>query len=285
MPGTDSASFSELISLPRTLVMGIINTTPDSFSDGGKHFDPEVAIAASLEMLEAGADIVDVGGESARPGSAPVELEEELRRAIPVIRAIFQHRPDAWISIDTRRRIVAEAAIKGGARIINDITGFRDDPSLVGLARETGAGLVVMHMLGKPKTMQQDISYNSFPGDIYDFFQERIRTLEAEGIDPDHIVIDPGIGFGKTFEHNLTLINRLDLFRPLGKPILIGPSRKAFIGKILDQPNPEERAVGTLAVVTAAILRGASVVRVHDVPPAVQACKVADALVRERMAS
>ena len=285
MPGTDSASFSELISLPRTLVMGIINTTPDSFSDGGKHFDPEVAIAAALEMLEAGADIVDVGGESARPGSAPVEPEEELRRAVPVIRGISQHRPDAWISIDTRRRIVAEAAIKGGARIINDITGFRDDPSLVGLARETGAGLVVMHMLGKPKTMQQDISYNSFPGDIYDFFQERIRTLEAEGIDPDHIVIDPGIGFGKTFEHNLMLINRLDLFRPLGKPILIGPSRKAFIGKILDQPNPEERVVGTLAVVTAAILRGASAVRVHDVPPAVQACKVADALVRERVAS
>ncbi|MBI4965106.1 MAG: dihydropteroate synthase [Desulfomonile tiedjei] len=278
-------TFAELVSQPRTLVMGVINTTPDSFSDGGKHLDAEIAIAAALEMLEAGADIVDVGGESTRPGSAPVNEEEELRRAIPVIRGICRQRADAWVSIDTRRRNVAKAAVQHGARIINDVTGFRDDPSLVDLAREVRAGLVVMHMLGKPKTMQQDIHYDSFPGDIFDFFQERIRTLEDSGIPPENIVLDPGIGFGKTFDHNLVLINRLDIFRPLGKPILVGPSRKSFIGKILDEPNPEARVVGTLAAITAAVLRGASIVRVHDVPPAVQACKVADAVVRERVAS
>lgn len=285
MTATEPMTFAELVSQPRTLVMGVINTTPDSFSDGGKHLDAEIAIAAALEMLEAGADIVDVGGESTRPGSAPVNEEEELRRAIPVIRGICRQRADAWVSIDTRRRNVAKAAVQHGARIINDVTGFRDDPSLVDLAREVRAGLVVMHMLGKPKTMQQDIHYDSFPGDIFDFFQERIRTLEDSGIPPENIVLDPGIGFGKTFDHNLVLINRLDIFRPLGKPILVGPSRKSFIGKILDEPNPEARVVGTLAAITAAVLRGASIVRVHDVPPAVQACKVADAVVRERVAS
>ena len=178
---------------------------------------------------------------------------------------------------------MAEAATQCGARIINDVTGFRDDPSLVDLAREAGTGLVVMHMLGKPRTMQQDIHYNSFPDDICDFFRERIRSLEDAGIPPGDIVIDPGIGFGKTFDHNLVLINRLEVFRPLGKPILVGPSRKSFIGKILDEPNPEARGVGTLAVVTAAVLRGASIVRVHDVLPAVQACKIADAVVREKV--
>jgi dihydropteroate synthase len=283
MRASKSMSFSELMKQSRTLIMGVINTTPDSFSDGGKHLEPEIAISAGLDMLEAGADIVDVGGESTRPGSVAVDVEEELRRAIPVIRGIQQGRTDAWISIDTRRRKVAEAALKCGARIINDVTGFRDDPSLVDLAREAGTGLVVMHMLGKPRTMQQDIRYNSFPGDIYDFFQERIRSLEDAGIPPGHIVIDPGIGFGKTFDHNLVLINRLEVFRPLGKPILVGPSRKSFIGKILDEPNPEARGVGTLAAVTAAVLRGASIVRVHDVPPAVQACKIADAVVREKV--
>lgn len=284
MMATKSMAFAELVRQPRTLVMGVINTTPDSFSDGGEHLDPEVAIAAALEMLEAGADIVDVGGESTRPGSVPVEVEEELRRTVPVIRGICEHRPDSWISIDTRRMKVAEAAVGAGARIINDITGFRDDPSLVDLARESGTGLVVMHMLGKPKTMQQDIHYDSFPRDIYDFFEERIRTLQDSGIPPEDIVIDPGIGFGKTFDHNLALINRLEVFLPLGKPILVGPSRKAFIGKILGEANPAARVVGTLAAVTAAILRGASIVRVHDVPPAVQACKIADAVVREKVA-
>jgi len=269
----------------RTLVMGVINTTPDSFSDGGKHLDPDVAIVAGLKMLSEGADIVDIGGESTRPGSVSVHYKEEIHRIIPVIEGICYNNPEAVISVDTRRRLVAEAAIKAGARIINDVSGFRDDPGLVDVALETGTGLIVMHMLGKPKTMQIEIRYNSFPGDIYEFFQERIQALEDYGIAKQSIIIDPGIGFGKTFDQNLILLNRLDYFKPLGKPILVGPSRKSFLGKILDQPDAAERDTGTLAAVTASVLRGASLVRVHDVSPAVQACKVADAIVRERVST
>jgi len=271
-------------SFSRTLIMGVINTTPDSFSDGGKHFDRDVAIHAALKMFRDGADIVDIGGESTRPGSMPVTIEEELERTVPVIRAIVQDKPDAVISVDTRRRAVAEPAVEAGACIINDITGFRDDPDLVQFAREAGTWLVVMHMLGRPKTMQVDIRYDSFPGDIYDFFKGRIRTLEDSGVDSHKIVVDPGIGFGKTFDQNLILINRLDFLKPLGKPILVGSSRKAFLGKILDEPDPASRDIGTVATVTAAVLRGASIVRVHDVASAVQACKVADAILRERIA-
>lgn len=263
--------------------MGVVNTTPDSFSDGGKLLDPDVAIDAAIEMFRAGADIVDVGGESTRPGSLFVEQEEEIARAVPVVKEIHRRMPEAVISIDTRRRAVAKVAIEAGAQIINDVTGFRDDPGLADLARETGSAVVVMHMLGRPRTMQQDIHYDSFPGDIYDFFQERIRSLEDNGIAPEKIIIDPGIGFGKTFDQNLTLINELDYFKPLGKHILLGPSRKAFLGKILDEPVPAAREIGTLAAVTAGVLRGASIVRVHDVPSAVQACKVADAILREKV--
>lgn len=266
-----------------TLVMGIVNTTPDSFSDGGKNLEADTAISAGLGMLADGADIVDIGGESTRPGSSYLEVEEELRRTVPVVRAICQERPDAVISIDTRRRVVAEKAFQAGAQIINDVSGLRDDASMADFARESGAPVVVMHMLGAPKTMQIDIRYDAFPGDLYDFFLERVHTLENAGLDPDKIIIDPGIGFGKTFDQNLTLINRLDFFASLGKPILVGPSRKAFLGKILDEPVPANRELGTLAAVTASVLRGASIVRVHDVRSAVQACKVADAVIRERV--
>lgn len=245
---------------------------------------PDVAISSGLKMLADGADMVDVGGESTRPGSLAVEVEEEIRRAIPVIRGIMRERPDAVVSVDTRRRIVAEAAVKEDACIINDVSGFRDDPSMADLAREAGAWLVVMHMLGRPKTMQKDISYSSFPGDIFDFFRERVKTLEESGIEPAKIIVDPGIGFGKTFDQNLVLINRLDFLRPLGKAILVGPSRKSFLGQILDEPNAAARDLGTMAAVTASVMRGASIVRVHDVPSAVQACKVADAVLRERVA-
>ncbi len=267
----------------RTLVMGVINTTPDSFSDGGKHLDEKVAVAAGLGMLNAGADIVDVGGESTRPGSLSVHTDEELHRAIPVIEEIHRQRPDAVISIDTRRTVVAEAALIAGARIINDVSGFRDEPEMIGLAREAGVDVVVMHMLGSPKTMQKEIHYNSFPGDIYEFFQERVKTLEDAGIAPEKIIIDPGIGFGKTFDQNLILINRLDFFKPLGKRILLGPSRKAFLGKILDEPVAAARDMGTLGAVAVAVLRGASIIRVHDVHSAVQVCKVVDAIKRERV--
>ena len=267
----------------RTLIMGVINVTPDSFSDGGIHFDTDVAISTGLQMLEQGAHMVDVGGESTRPGSDPVPVAEELKRTIPVIQAIKMRRPEAVISVDTRRSEVAEAAVAAGAAIINDVSGFRDDPALVKIAREAATGVVVMHMLGKPKTMQKEIRYDSFPGDIYEFFQNQIEFLEHSGIHPDKIVIDPGIGFGKTFDQNLTLLNRLDYFRPLGKPILVGASRKAFLGKILDEPMAAKRDLGTMAATVAAILRGASIVRVHDVASAVQVCNVADAIMRERV--
>ena len=191
--------------------------------------------------------------------------------------------PDGVISIDTRRGQVAEAAIEAGAQIVNDVSGFRDDPALAEVAREASAAVVVMHMLGLPKTMQQEIRYHAFPGDIYDFLADRVRFLQESGIDPGRIVIDPGIGFGKTFDQNLILVNRLEVFRDLGKPILLGPSRKSFLGAILDQPNARDRDTGTLAVITASILRGADIVRVHDVPSAVQACRVADAVLREKV--
>ncbi len=267
----------------RTLVMGVINTTPDSFSDGGKHLGMQTAVDAAVRMFQEGADIVDVGGESTRPGSDSVDVAEELRRAIPVIKEVKRLVPDGVISIDTRRRPVAEAALDAGAEIINDISAFRDEPGLADLAREAESGVIAMHMLGNPKTMQQEIRYHAFPDDILDFLAERIQFLEKKGIASERIIIDPGIGFGKTFEQNLMLINRMHIFLELGKHVLLGPSRKAFLGKILDEPLPEKRDLGTLAAITAGVLRGASIVRVHDVLPAVQACKVADAVIRERI--
>ena len=269
----------------RTLVMGVINTTPDSFSDGGEHLEMQTAVNAAVRMFQEGAHIVDVGGESTRPGSDPVEIEEELRRTVPVIREVKRLVPDGVISIDTRRTEVAEAALDAGAEIINDVSAFRDDPSLADLAREAGTGVIAMHMLGRPKTMQKEIRYRAFPDDIRDFLAERIQFLEHKGIAPERIVIDPGIGFGKTFDQNLILINRLDVFVSLGKHVLLGPSRKAFLGKILDEPVAAKRDIGTLAAITTGILRGASIVRVHDVLPAVQACKVADAVRRERISA
>jgi dihydropteroate synthase len=266
----------------RALIMGVINTTPDSFSDGGVHETYEAAVSSALEMFREGADIVDVGGESTRPGSSPVSPDVEWGRTVPVIKAIIRENPDAVISVDTRRSQIARAAMEAGAQIINDVSGFRDDPGTAQCAVETQAALVVMHMLGRPKDMQRTIRYREFPGDIHAFFRERIDSLEAAGVDPRKIVLDPGIGFGKTFEQNLILINRLHEFLRLGKHILLGPSRKAFLGKILDEPVPSRRDGGTCAVVVAAILRGASILRVHDVPSAVRACKVAEAVLRER---
>ena len=267
----------------RTLVMGIINTTPDSFSDGGLNFNPNDAVSNALRMISEGADILDIGGESSRPGSDYVGEKEELERVIPVVRDVIREKPDCVISLDTRRRSVAEAGIKEGARIINDISGFRDDPSLIDLGRETKVGMIIMHMLGSPRNMQTTIHYESFPKDIHDFLLERIQTLESRGIDPCKIAIDPGIGFGKTFDQNLALLNRIDYFRSLEKPILVGASRKAFLGKILDESEPKKRGYGTLATVAVSVMRGASIVRVHDVLPAVQVCRVTEAVLRERV--
>ncbi len=265
----------------RTLVMGVINTTPDSFSDGGINFNHDDAISTGLKMIVDGADILDIGGESTRPGSSFVDVQEELSRVMPVIKGIMQENRDCVVSIDTRRRLVAEAAIKEGVRIINDVTGFRHDPTLVDFGREAGTGMIIMHMLGTPRDMQTNINYLNFPQDIHDFFVERINELETRGIEPDRIVVDPGIGFGKTFDHNLILLNRIDFFSTLNKPILIGASRKAFLGKILNEPDPMKRGVGTLATVAMSVMKGASIVRVHDVLPAVQMCRVTEAILRE----
>lgn len=272
-----------LYSRKRTLVMGVINTTPDSFSDGGKHLDPNVAIASGLRMIDEGADFVDVGGESTRPGSTAIDAQEELRRVIPVIKGICSRRSDAVLSIDTRRSKVAAAAVDAGACVVNDVAGFRDDPRSLDVAREAEAAVIIMHMLGRPKTMQQEIRYAAFPDDIYSFFQERIQCAEKKGVPAENIIIDPGIGFGKTFDQNLVLINRLEFFVSLGKPILSGPSRKSFLGKILDQPVPHLRDTGTLASVAASIMRGASIVRVHDVARTVEVCRVIDAVLREHV--
>jgi len=264
--------------------MGVINTTPDSFSDGGKFLDPEFAVSSGLTMIQDGADIIDVGGESTRPGSSPIDCGEELRRAIPVVRGICRASPKAVVSIDTRRSEVAAAALEAGATIVNDVTGFRDDPASLDVAREAKAGVIIMHMLGCPKTMQQEILYEAFPDDIYRFLEQRIELAERKGISPDDIIIDPGIGFGKTFDQNLFLINRMDFFLPLGKPLLSGPSRKSFLGQIIDQPVPSSRDTATLGAIAASIMRGASIVRVHDVARTVEVCKVIDAILRESTA-
>jgi dihydropteroate synthase len=265
--------------------MGVVNTTPDSFSDGGDNYDPKVAVRSALDMLDRGADIVDVGGESTRPGSEPVPVEEEMRRVVPVIEAICSRRPDAVVSVDTRRSAVAEQAIRAGAQIVNDVAGFRDDPQLMDICRDAGVACVIMHMLGRPKTMQQEICYRDFPHDVYEFLAGRMQALEDRGMDPARIIIDPGIGFGKTFDQNLVLINRLDMFRKLGKPILVGASRKAFIGAILQCDKPKERENGSVGAAVAAVMRGADIVRVHDVARSIEAFRVADAVRRERVAS
>ncbi len=273
----------EMVIGEHTIVMGVINTTPDSFSDGGVHYDPSTAVNAALEMLQAGAEIIDVGGESTRPGSDYVDEAEEISRTIPVITGILEAAPHAWISIDTRRNNVAEKAIKAGARIINDVSGFRDDPGMIATAAAEGCYVIVMHMLGTPKTMQKEIVYTDFPADIYDFFVERIEKLQSSGISPDRIILDPGIGFGKTYDQNLILLNRVDFFKSLQKPLLIGPSRKAFLGRILDEPVPARRDQATMAAIAAAVVRGADIVRVHDVASAVSTCRVLDAILREKI--
>ncbi|HOC91550.1 MAG TPA: dihydropteroate synthase [bacterium] len=266
----------------RTYVMGIINATPDSFYDGGRNIDVGAAIKTVADMADAGVDIVDVGGESTRPGSAPVGEEEEIRRVLPLIKEIRASFPALRISIDTYRARTADAALAAGAGMINDISAMRIDPDIARVAAEFGAPLCLMHMRGEPRNMQLNPSY---PGDvcfeINTFFSERIRAALDAGVKESQIVIDPGIGFGKTAEHNLEILNRLDEFRPHGRPILIGASRKSFIGAALDLPV-EERLEGSLAAAALSVARGADIVRVHDVRATVRAVRLADAVVRKK---
>ena len=247
-----------------TLVMGIVNVTPDSFSDGGKFFLPEVAISHASKLITQGADIIDIGGESTRPGAEQVSESEELKRVIPVIEKIRTDNPTILISIDTTKASVAKHAVEAGADIINDVSGFSFDNNMIGIVESFNIPVVIMHMKGNPQNMQLNPKYKDIVNEILDFFKMKIKIAIQSGINRSMIILDPGIGFGKTVEHNFELLSRLNEFNVLELPIMIGPSRKSFIGITLDLP-PEDRVEGTAAAVSAGVMNGASIVRVHDV--------------------
>lgn len=243
--------------------MGILNVTPDSFSDGGTLASVEQAVERGLQLVAAGADLIDVGGESTRPGSEPVSEEEELRRVVPVI-ARLAPQLEVPISIDTSKAALARAALEAGASVVNDITGFTGDPEMVGICRDFSAGLICMHMRGTPRTMQDDPRYDDVVGEITDYFAQRLEELDRYGIPTERVVLDPGIGFGKTAAHNLDLLTATDRFHALGRPVLIGHSRKRFLKAILGRPV-EERNAGTIGVSLALAGFGVDYLRVHDV--------------------
>ena len=254
-------------------IMGILNVTPDSFSDGGKHAGVEAGKAAALRMVAEGATIIDVGGESTRPGAAEVTEADEIARTAPVIAAI-RTESSVPVSIDTRKATVGLEALEAGADLLNDVSGFTFDPALAPLAAQASVPVCVMHAQGDPATMQDDPQYANVLLDVYDFLEQQIDRLEATGVIREQIVIDPGIGFGKTQEHNLTLLRNLSLFQGLGCPILLGVSRKGFIGKIGEEPRAEARAPGSIAVGLAALAQGVQFLRVHDVAETVQALRL-----------
>jgi dihydropteroate synthase len=266
-----------LILGPDPVLMGVLNVTPDSFFDGGEFLDPDKAVARAVSLLDEGAQIVDVGGESTRPGSDPVGPEEELRRVMPVLRGILAARPEAVVSIDTYRASTAEATLDAGARVVNDVTAL-GDPRMAGVVAERGCPIVLMHMRGEPKSMQQDPRYEDVVREVRDFLARRAERAILAGVEEGNIVLDPGIGFGKTLEHNLTLLNRLDALVELGFPVLVGASRKSFLGKIVGSGSPKDRLFGTVASNVVAYERGASLFRVHDVRANKEALAVAAAI-------
>ena len=266
----------QLVVGDQTYLMGIINVTPDSFSDGGRFFDVDDAVDRALQLVDAGADIIDIGGESTRPGADPVDATEELDRVLPVVERV-RRRSDCWISIDTYKAKVAAAAVDAGADIVNDVSGLGFDDKMASTVADRDCGLVLMHMRDDPKTMQRDIEYDDVVDDIRAFFERRIHTAEEAGIDADRIIIDPGIGFGKTVDHNYRLIRELATFGELGHPILMGTSRKSCIGDVIDRP-PDERVWGTAATVACSITAGADIVRVHDVAEMRDVVRVAEAV-------
>ena len=262
---------------PDPILMGILNVTPDSFSDGGEFFGVEAAVVQAETMLDEGARIVDVGGESTRPGSEPVSEEEELRRVLPVVRGIVEACPGAIVSIDTYRASTAEAALDAGAHLVNDITAL-SDPRMVGLVAERGCPIILMHMLGEPKTMQKDPLYEDVVREVRDFLAKRAERAARAGVAHGDIILDPGIGFGKTYEHNLALLNRLDALVELGFPVVVGASRKSFLGKIVGSDSSKDRLFGTVATSVLAYERGATLFRVHDVRANKEALAVAAAV-------
>jgi dihydropteroate synthase len=260
--------------MDRFRVMGVVNVTPDSFSDGGEFLDPAAAIAHARRLAADGAGILDIGGESTRPGAAPVDAEEEVRRVLPVIEALAD--TGTQISVDTTKTEVAGRALDAGASIVNDVSAFRFAPELAGLVADAGADCCLMHMLGEPRTMQEDPRYDDVVADVKAFLDERMRFATAAGVREDRIWLDPGIGFGKTLQHNLELLRRLDEIVALGRPVVVGTSRKSFLGKLTGKPE-KERLPGTIATNVIALERGARIFRVHDVAEVTEALTVAAA--------
>jgi len=259
-------------------IMGILNVTPDSFSDGGEWFAFDEAVQHARALVAEGADILDVGGESTRPGSAPVPVDEELRRVVPVVSAL--RGTDAQISVDTAKLTVAEAAVDAGATFVNDVSAFRHDPELAGFVADRRCDCCLMHMLGEPRTMQEDPRYGDVVDDVRAFLEQRVEFAVREGVREERIMVDPGIGFGKTLEHNLELLRRLDEIVAIGFPVVIGTSRKSFLGRLTGREDPHDRVAATLATTVLALERGAAVFRVHDVAPTRDALAVATATLR-----
>jgi dihydropteroate synthase len=258
--------------------MGVVNVTPDSFSDGGRFLDPGAAVEHGRRLAAEGADVIDVGGESTRPGADPVPVDQELARVLPVVERLTAS-VDVPVSIDTRRGAVARAAIAEGAWVVNDVTGGRD-PELLAAVADSGAGLVLMHMLGEPATMQADPRYDDVVAEIREFLGKRLAAALEVGVAEEQVAVDPGLGFGKTLHHNLVLMRDIAAFGELGRPVLVGPSRKSFIGAVLDGAPVDERLEGTAGAVAWLAGRGAHVVRVHDVREMVRVVRVVDAIAR-----
>jgi dihydropteroate synthase len=261
------------LDLPLPCIMGVVNVTPDSFSDGGRFLAPEDALAQGLTLVREGAAIVDIGGESTRPGSDPVTVEEELHRVLPVVEALAD-RVGVPISVDTTKAEVARRALGAGAALINDVSALRADSSMVEVVAELGAPVCLMHMQGAPKSMQEDPRYDDVVDEVLGFLEERISFALARGVAEDQLLVDPGIGFGKTVDHNLTLLRHLDRLVALGRPVVLGTSRKRFLGAILGS-EPGERVIGTVATTVVGLLAGVHVFRVHDVKPNFEALRVA----------
>ncbi|AWC93559.1 TPA: dihydropteroate synthase [Morganella morganii subsp. morganii] len=264
----------QTLSLATPQVMGILNVTPDSFSDGGTHNTPAKALEHARKMIAEGAAIIDIGGESTRPGAAEVSPEQEAERVIPVVAAIARES-DVWISVDTSKALVIREAANAGAHILNDIRSF-SEPGALQAAAQSGLPVCVMHMQGEPRTMQQAPHYQNVVREVYTYLEAQVARCVAAGIEKNHIILDPGFGFGKTLAHNYQLLDKLDLFHNLGLPVLAGMSRKSMIGQLMDIP-PDERVAGSVACAVIAAMKGAQIIRVHDVKETVQAMKVVEA--------
>lgn len=267
------------LALDRPLIMGILNVTPDSFSDGGRFRSPESALRRGTAMAAEGADLIDVGGESTRPGAASVSAQEEIDRVLPVIEAL-RRETALPLSVDTTKAAVARAAVAAGAEFINDVSGLNFDPGMAAAAAESGAGLFLMHTRGRPEEMQRETRYADLLGEVIGYLREGLRRAADAGVPEEKLAVDPGIGFGKSAEGNLELLRRLPELRSLGRPVLLGTSRKSFIGRVIGQPDPEQRLAGTLATIALGVERGAQIFRVHDVRPARETALMAWAVCR-----